>query len=233
MNAADRQDPQAARSAARPCRRPWAAPPVRRSSRARASVPARLRAACGFAVARSSDPEALRYLNALCVRALHICRSRRRARRKSDIFTSRFPATLAATAWLQGFSAILMLAGALRRDYRRAESGQHLCRDFAAMYPADDLERLVTSARHRADFLRRKPVAFGIKSVFSASLFVHNTGIGFASFATGILAGIPTIILVFYNGITLGAFAWIFSRDAAWPISGRGCCRMRSRNCLR
>jgi uncharacterized membrane protein SpoIIM required for sporulation len=88
----------------------------------------------------------------------------------------------------------------------------------SVMYPADDLERLMNSATEREKFLARTQVAFGIKSVFSASLFVHNTGIGFLSFATGILAGIPTIILVLYNGITLGAFAWIFSRDAGWPI---------------
>lgn len=91
----------------------------------------------------------------------------------------------------------------------------------------------MTSSGEREKFLTRAPLAFGIKSVFSASLFVHNTGIGFLAFATGILAGIPTIILVLYNGITLGAFAWIFSRDAAWPIFWAWLLPTRSRSCSR
>jgi uncharacterized membrane protein SpoIIM required for sporulation len=170
---------------------------------------------------RGSDPEALRYLNALCVRAythLHVPPPRREAQ-VGRFYFARFPATLAATAWLQGLVAVILLAGALTGASIVAQNPANLYAAIpSAMYPADDLERLVSSAAEREKFLARAPVAFGIKSVFSASLFVHNTGIGFLSFATGILAGVPTIILVLYNGITLGAFAWIFSRDAAWPI---------------
>ena len=170
---------------------------------------------------RGNDPEALRYLNALCVRAythLQVAPPRREAQ-VGQFYFARFPATLAATAWLQGLVAILLLAGALIGATIVAQNPANIYAAIPpAMYPADDLERLVSSPADRAQFLARTPIAFGFKSVFSASLFVHNTGIGFLAFATGILAGIPTIILVLYNGITIGAFAWIFSRDAAWPI---------------
>lgn len=170
---------------------------------------------------RGSDPEALRYLNALCVRAythLQVAPPKREAQ-VGRFYFARFPVTLAATAWLQGLVAIVLLAGALTGATIVAQNPANIYAAIpSAMYPADDLERLVRSAADREKFLARKPVALGIKSVFSASLFVHNTGIGFLAFATGILAGVPTIILVLYNGITLGAFAWIFSRDAAWPI---------------
>ena len=170
---------------------------------------------------RGSDPEALRYLNALCVRAythLQVAPPRREAQ-VGQFYLARFPATLAATAWLQGLVAIVLLAGALTGATIVAQNPANIYAAIPpAMYPADDLERLVSSPAEREKFLARTPLAFGIKSVFSASLFVHNTGIGFLSFATGILAGVPTIILVLYNGITLGAFAWIFSRDGAWPI---------------
>ncbi len=170
---------------------------------------------------RGNDPEALRYLNALCVRAythLQVAPPRREAQ-VGRFYFARFPATLAATAWLQGLVAIILLAGTLIGATIVAQNPANVYAAIpSAMYPADDLERLVTSSGEREKFLTRAPLAFGIKSVFSASLFVHNTGIGFLAFATGILAGIPTIILVLYNGITLGAFAWIFSRDAAWPI---------------
>ncbi|HVN29463.1 MAG TPA: stage II sporulation protein M, partial [Candidatus Binataceae bacterium] len=166
---------------------------------------------------RRHDPEAMRYLNALCVRAythLQVAPMRRETPLRRFYF-ARLPATLAATAWMQALLAVVLLAGALTGATLVAhDPGNIYAAIPSAMYPADNLERLVNSHAEREKFLERTPVAFGIKSIFSASLFVHNTGIGFLAFATGILAGVPTIILVFYNGITLGAFAWIFSRDA-------------------
>jgi uncharacterized membrane protein SpoIIM required for sporulation len=170
---------------------------------------------------RGRDPESIRHLNALCVRAythLQVAPPRREAQ-VGRFYFARFPATLAATARLQGIVAIVLLIGALTGAAVVAQNPANIYAAIpSAMYPADDLERLVSSHADREKFLARTPVAFGIKSVFSASLFVHNTSIGFLSFATGILIGVPTIILVLYNGITLGAFAWIFSRDASWPV---------------
>ena len=170
---------------------------------------------------RGRDPDSLRHLNALCVRAythLQVAPPRREAQ-VARFYFERFPATLAATAWLQGIVAIILLIGSLTGAAVSARNPANVYAAIpSAMYPADDLERLVTSHAEREKFLARTPIAFGLKSVFSANLFVHNTGIGFLSFATGILLGLPTIILVLYNGITLGAFAWIFSRDASWPL---------------
>jgi len=169
---------------------------------------------------RRSDPEAVRYLNALCVRAYtHLQVAPRRARSTGRFFLVEFPATLAATARLQMLAAIVMLAGGLAGATLVAENPAALYACIPArMYPPDLLEGLVTSAAQRADFLAHKQVAFGLKSVFSASLFVHNTQVGLLAFASGILAGLPTLILDFYNGLTLGAFVWIFSRDRAWPL---------------
>jgi uncharacterized membrane protein SpoIIM required for sporulation len=45
--------------------------------------------------------------------------------------------------------------------------------------------------------------AFGI---FANVLFSHNTAIGLMSFGLGLAAGIPTLILVVYQGLNLGAF---------------------------
>jgi uncharacterized membrane protein SpoIIM required for sporulation len=77
-------------------------------------------------------------------------------------------------------------------------------------YDAAALERLVTSDRARLDFLQGAERPLGSNAVFGSFLFVNNTRVGFLSFATGILAGIPTILLQLYNGMMLGAFAWIF-----------------------
>ena len=169
---------------------------------------------------RARDPEAIRYLNALCVRAFtRLQVSPVRKQRLPDFFFADFPRVLAATAWLQAVVAILMLVGALAGASVVAENPAALYDCIpASLYPPGQLETLMDSREARADFLERKPVSFGFKSIFSAALFTHNLSVGVLSFAAGILAGIPTLILVFYNGLTLGAFAWIFSRDSMWPM---------------
>src|SRR5439155_5929461 len=168
---------------------------------------------------RRNDPELVRYLNALCVRAYTHLQAPPQARtRARQFFLQRFPATLAASASLQVLSAILMLSGGIVGATIVSENPAAVYACIPSyMYPPDMLERLVESRQQRQEFLSRKKVEFGLKSVFSASLFVHNTRVGLISFAAGILAGVPTLLLVFYNGLTLGVFAWIFSRDNQWP----------------
>jgi uncharacterized membrane protein SpoIIM required for sporulation len=169
---------------------------------------------------RGSDPDAIAYLNALCVRAYtHLQVTPPRERRMWSFFLRDFPATLAATAWLQGFTAVLLLTGAVIGATVVSQNPATLYAFVpTSFYGQQQLEQLANSRQARSDFLARKPVAFGLKSAFSAGLFVHNTQVGLAAFATGILAGVPTLLLVFYNGLTLGAFAWMFSRDSLWPV---------------
>src|SRR5262249_62352446 len=50
----------------------------------------------------------------------------------------------------------------------------------------------------------------GMLATFAASLFSHNARIGILAFATGFVAGLPTLFLLFYNGLVLGAFAALF-----------------------
>lgn len=45
---------------------------------------------------------------------------------------------------------------------------------------------------------------------FASYLFSHNAGIGIAAFGLGFAAGVPTALLLFTNGLTLGAFAAIY-----------------------
>jgi len=51
-------------------------------------------------------------------------------------------------------------------------------------------------------------------NAFASFLFTHNTRIGLLSFALGFALGVPTILLIFINGLSLGAFAALYaSRD--------------------
>ena len=54
-------------------------------------------------------------------------------------------------------------------------------------------------------------------ALFGSALFAHNTRVGFLSFATGMLAGVPTILFQVYNGLLVGALGSVFFADP-WPF---------------
>jgi uncharacterized membrane protein SpoIIM required for sporulation len=163
---------------------------------------------------RVSDPEAVRYLNALCVRAYtHLRVTTPPERRVRKFFFADFPITLAATARIQAVAVLILLAGAVVGATLVAQKPAALYGFIPSwMYPADELEQFESSRQARIDFLSHTSMAAGTKSLFSAGLFVHNMRTGLMAFATGILAGVPTILIVFENGLILGAFGWLFSR---------------------
>src|SRR5947199_162063 len=80
-------------------------------------------------------------------------------------------------------------------------------------YTPEGIDRLIASPQARADFLGRSAVPATINTFFGSQLFAHNTRVGLLAFATGMLGGVPTVLLHLYNGIVLGAFAAIFFRD--------------------
>ncbi len=58
-------------------------------------------------------------------------------------------------------------------------------------------------------------------TAFSSFLFTHNAQIGMLSFALGIAAGIPTTLLMFSNGLMLGAFVGLYAqRGLLLPLLG-------------
>jgi uncharacterized membrane protein SpoIIM required for sporulation len=58
-------------------------------------------------------------------------------------------------------------------------------------------------------------------SVFASFLFVHNARIGMLCFALGFAAGIPTAMLLFTNGLMLGAFLHLYhSRGLLFELVG-------------
>lgn len=56
-------------------------------------------------------------------------------------------------------------------------------------------------------------------SAFAGFLFTHNAQIGLLCFAVGIAAGVPVALLLFTNGVILGAFGALYARaDLALPF---------------
>lgn len=159
---------------------------------------------------RAGDPEAVRYLNALCVRAYALVHAEPpRVRRARWFLADELPRALGRTFHLQLVVWALLFCGgfvgaqAVRRDPETLPV-------LVSMYAPDALERLASSAVERQLFLERREVDLAEKSMFSASLFTNNTRVGVLAFATGPLVGLPTLLLVLYNGLTLGAFSALF-----------------------
>jgi uncharacterized membrane protein SpoIIM required for sporulation len=80
-------------------------------------------------------------------------------------------------------------------------------------YEPDVLDRLLSSPEARAHFLARSETPASANLLFGSWLFANNTRVGLLAFATGMLAGIPTVLLAVYNGVTVGALGAVFFRD--------------------
>jgi uncharacterized membrane protein SpoIIM required for sporulation len=58
-------------------------------------------------------------------------------------------------------------------------------------------------------------------TTFASFLFTHNAQIGIVAFALGFAAGVPTVLLVFTNGLMLGAFIQLYaSRGLLFELMG-------------
>jgi len=165
---------------------------------------------------RQDDPEAIRHLNALCVRAYSLLYAGGGADAGAHpSLWAQLPHVLARTWGAQAVAWMLLLVGLV-------VGGVLAWRDPEAIYafvPAsmgysgDRLDALVASPAARAAFLAHGQRPASWNALFGSYLFTHNTRVGLLAFATGMLAGVPTVLLQLYNGILLGAFAAIFLHD--------------------
>ena len=165
-----------------------------------------------------------------------ICRWRRlkREAQVGRFYFARFPATLAATAWLQALVAIVLLAGALTGATIVAQNPANIYAAIpSAMYPADDLERLVSSPRIAKNScaqagrvrnqigLFRQPVCSQYRNRLPFVRYRHSRGH-------------PDHHPRFLQRNHARRLRVDFlARRAHGRFSGRGCFRMRSRNCSR
>jgi len=176
---------------------------------------------------RGDDTDAIRHLNALCVRAYTLLYGGSLPRRQSRAAAfAALAGCIGRTWWAQSVAWLLLVAGMLIGGILAGRELQALPALIPGGmgYTPDMIERLATSPEARAAFLARRDTPLEGRAAFGSFLFVHNTRVGLLSFATGMLAAIPTVLLQLYNGLVLGAFFSIFLRDplpvefAAWIL---------------
>ncbi len=92
------------------------------------------------------------------------------------------------------------------------------------VFDPDAAPYLVPEQHLKLDPTERAAAAKGDKSSagqqaqFSSFLFTHNIQVAFLAFALGITAGIGTAIMLFANGVLLGALGWVYASKglAGW-----------------
>lgn len=161
---------------------------------------------------RGDDPDAIRHLNSLCVRAYTLLYGSSSQRWLASGAPGVAAGTLARTWRALAASWVLLLVGLLVGWALAARDPAALLALFPSGmgYTPVMLEELATSPDARRDFLERSEKSFEEHALFGSSLFAHNTRVGLMGLATGMLAGIPTVILQVYNGLVLGTLSAAF-----------------------
>ena len=167
---------------------------------------------------RDLDPDAVRTLNALCTRAYAALFTDSAHARDARGATRCAPRSARpgaqALAWSLLIAGMLLGGGLTWHD----PVAVHALVPGGMGYSPDQLDQLLVSPAAREEFFATKETPASFKAVFGSFLFANNTRVGLLAFATGMLAGIPTVLLTLYNGIVLGAFASIFLHDP-WPLA--------------
>ncbi|HEY1811219.1 MAG TPA: stage II sporulation protein M [Kofleriaceae bacterium] len=165
-----------------------------------------------LSVARSIslDRALVDYLESLVGRAYFVVYGTRQhvRRQLADFFLWRLPSTIRRAKWHILVSLVITLAGAVAAysltkhdaDYYYSFVG-----DMAqGRTPASSTSELRAGLYHTEG-------ATDMLATFASELFSHNSRIGILAFALGFVAGLPTLLLLFYNGLVLGAFVELYT----------------------
>ena len=178
-----------------------------------ARLPGLYRAAVSsLSVARaiSLDRNVLDYLESLSARAYLAVYGTRRGLREAvaDFVGRRFPAAVRAHRWHVVLTALVLAAGAATGFALTAADAE---RFYAFVSPAMAAGRGPTSSTEALrDALYAKRGVAEMLTTFAMFLFGHNARIGIFAFAVGFAGGVPSALLVFSNGLVLGAFAALY-----------------------
>jgi len=164
---------------------------------------------------RGGDSDRIGHLNSLCVRAHGFLYSARPRAVHRRTIGQLFITALAGTGRMQSVAWAIMGAGAIVGYFLVVLDPTAL---YALMpaglgYDTGQIDVLYRSVDARELFLARDSTAAAHNAIFGSYLFANNTRVGIMAFATGLLFGLPPVLLQFYNGIMIGTIGAIFLRD--------------------
>lgn len=159
----------------------------------------------------SSEPETRRYLENLIARAygeIHETREKQRRIFPLQWFFQTLPRTFRRQVRAFYFALAVTLAGCAFGALATAfdPDSRHVTMPFGhdQLRPSERVKQEENSPRDQLT---------GHKSSFSAYLMTHNIKVSIFTLALGMTWGVGTIIMLFYNGIALGAIALDYIAD--------------------
>jgi uncharacterized membrane protein SpoIIM required for sporulation len=159
----------------------------------------------------SSEPKTQRYLENLVTRAyseLHETRERHRRIFPLKWFFKTLPQTFRKNIRAFYFALVLTIAGCAFGGLATAfdPESRHVTMPFGH-------DELRPSERVRQEETRTDDTLAGQKSSFSAMLMTHNIQVSIFTLALGMTWGIGTTLMLFYNGVALGAISTDYIAD--------------------
>jgi uncharacterized membrane protein SpoIIM required for sporulation len=154
----------------------------------------------------ASEPNTLAFLESLVARAfgeIHETRAKPHRLEPLRWFFSTFPQTFRKHVRAFWICLAAMLVGSVFGGFVLLvdPASKDVLLPFAHLH-GDPSERVAQEENVKKDRLS------GAKSSFSSNLMTHNTKVAIFTLALGLTWGIGTLIMLFYNGVILGAVAF-------------------------
>ncbi len=165
-----------------------------------------------LSVARSIslDRALVEYLESLVGRAYFVVYGTRQHMRRqlTDFFLWKLPSTIRKANWHILVAFVITVVGVVAA-YALTRSDA----DYYYSFVGDMAQGRTpaSSTTELRDGLYHTESMSGVLATFAADLFSHNARIGILAFALGFVAGLPTLLLLFYNGLVLGAFVALYT----------------------
>jgi uncharacterized membrane protein SpoIIM required for sporulation len=162
---------------------------------------------------RSRDPQLIAYLNSLTARAhslIYIAPRRSWLAGAAEFLTTGF-ARCIARQWRMHLASAAIFFGAALFGYFASRGDLRAA--YALSMPGD-LRQPGSSPEQLLDILRHgRDRQHGEHFLFASFLFQNNLKVAVMALATGILASVPTVLILVSNGLMLGQFAWLHSHS--------------------
>ena len=168
---------------------------------------------------RTTDRQLIEYLNGLTASAhslIYLPPRRSVLAGTAQFLVEGFARCIARNLRFHALALLLFVAGGLLAYYLAVTDTMAA---YALSMPGDPRqpgatrEQLLEILRHGRD------QGGGEKFFFASFLFQNNLKVGLLSMASGVLAGVPTILLLIYNGMIIGAFVALHHQaGVTWEV---------------
>jgi uncharacterized membrane protein SpoIIM required for sporulation len=167
----------------------------------------------------SLDRALITYLERLCTRAyFQIYGVKTPAWRQLTGFFVRGWPSAVRSLWRETLFTVALTAGAALLAFFLIRSDPSWFYSIIPQGLADGRDPSASAEALRSTLYSKDDDWLG---VFATFLFTHNSQIAIFAFALGFAFAVPTVLLILYNGLTLGAFVAVFAaKGLAYNVAG-------------